>query len=393
MKKRYYFDRSNGIFLLLGLLFLILPLTVIMSVVCAGVFLWGIEFFIFGVVDIWYRIFFGVLLIAAPVFFIIGFVKLFIILVKGICFFLHFVKVDKEGVTCSLFGFVRKHWRWDEIVECGLGWDFDRVAKDNKPLPEGREKFVLERGKYLRTERYIFFSTKRLSETEKSEIFYGQQKKDYLIAVKYSSILYEYLRSTGRLVCNEELISEQLQKEELLKGSTLIPKDEIKMKMFADKKTGVFHFITMLMSLYIAVYAVVCIKYYELSYRNILFFAFLVLIALSLIGGVIFFKRFLMCLRKITVDCNEVRVKLIFGKESSWTWREIVECGVIRDNSPHLMLKGLYRDQRYIFFSKIPLYLDPEKSLVQQFNREYVIFVIYSEELYLYLNEMGVFND
>ena len=189
------------------------------------------------------------------------------------------------------------------------------------------------------------------------------------------------------------MISEQLQKEELLKGSTLIPKDEIKMKMFADKKTGVFHFITMLMSLYIAVYAVVCIKYYELSYRNILFFAFLVLIALSLIGGVIFFKRFLMCLRKITVDCNEVRVKLIFGKESSWTWREIVECGVIRDNSPHLMLKGLYRDQRYIFFSKIPLYLDPEKSLVQQFNREYVIFVIYSEELYLYLNEMGVFND
>lgn len=52
----------------------------------------------------------------------------------------------------------------------------------------------------------------------------------------------------------------------------------------------------------------------------------------------------------------------------------------------------MIKDQRYIFFSIKPFYLYNDQMLIKQYKRKDVIFVLYSEELYLYLNELGVMN-
>ena len=126
-----------------------------------------------------------------------------------------------------------------------------------------------------------------------------------------------------------------------------------------------------------------------------------IIILAGIVIGVIFALVFIYgmhitdCLRVITVDHKGVRLKFIFLKEKRWSWEDIKECGVIKDNSARSrgIWRGVSRDERYIFFSLSPFYLEKGKRLISQFKRKDIIFVLYSEPLYRYLIALGVIGE
>ena len=200
MRKKYYFDKKNGLIISLSLLIFIFPLYVFLIRYSLLVFLRGMDLIKVEHSDIFGRIMRIAGVRVLPVVLIAGVGWFIIYILKLVYLLLHSITLNNEGITSSFFLFNQKHLRWNEIAECGIGWEFDRIPQNNKPLPEGKEKFLYARDKQKNAKKYIFFSTKKLTDTEKMEIFYGQQKKKYLIAVRFSQELYDYLSSTGRLM-------------------------------------------------------------------------------------------------------------------------------------------------------------------------------------------------
>lgn len=196
MQKRYYYDKNSGIVWLTFLLFVIFPITIGASGISIAGFFYGILSVLVGDLDVWIRIIIFIPTIVVPVLMITATVCVIKFFGKIVYLCLHSIKMDDEGLTSYFFNVARKHWSWDEVAECNTGWDCARLARNNKPLSEGIEKFAYDRHEYLcsRGTKYIYFSTKKLTETEKMELFFGQLKKDYLIAVKHSPELSEYLQ-------------------------------------------------------------------------------------------------------------------------------------------------------------------------------------------------------
>lgn len=392
MQKRYYYDKNSGIILLLLLLFVILPIiTGVLAISMVG-FLFGISLVLVGGFDIWIRILILIPTIVVPVLMVTATVCVIKFFGKIVYLCLHSIKMDDEGITSCFFCAARKHWSWDEVTECSTGWDCDRLARNNKPLSEGIEKFAYDRHEYLcsRGTKYIYFSTKKLTETEKMELFFGQLKKDYLIAVKHSPELSEYLHSMDRFGSKETVTSETSAAEKL-QNSRKMEDEKIKFTQFADKKTGMLYLISVLSLIYFALLSVTGLCTIGFSKGVFLVGLFLTLTTMFLLGAVIFGRYVQRCLRRITVDSEGVRCRNLLGKIQRWRWSEIKECGVIRDNSPQG--KAFLKDVRYIFFSQMPVFMVNEKTLIQQFKRRDVIFVLYSEELYQYLYGLGVMGE
>lgn len=378
MKERYYFDKMNGIIAVLGLIFLILPITVILLFLSIEIFWREIEILISGDVNLAYK-FLAVLFMLLPLFIIIvsaWFVKLF---GKEAYLCLHSIEVDDEGITCSFFHNIKKFLSWDDVEECGIGWDFDRIQRNNKTLPDGKEKFVIDREKYknINGVKYIFFSTKRITETEKMEIFSGQLKKEYLIAVKYTTQLSEYLQSTDRYKKKDREIYERFCERENMQDRFLKIDDNIRLKQFAEKKMGITSLI-------------VCFIW--LFWTAVFMMESAIAALFPLVFVVVSGRKVRQFLQVVTVDGEGVESKIIFGRERRWRWDDIKECGVIRNNSPRRGDGGTI-NQRYIFFSIKPFCLEKDKLFLKQFKRKDVILVTYSERLYCYLHELGVIED
>ena len=397
LKKKYYFDKSDGILSVLSFLFLILPLALIVIGVFTAAFFGGIAVLIFEDLDIALRmlvVLFAVM--ALPM--IAGAVWFVICWGKYVCLCLHSVMIDDEGITSGFFSISRRHWSWDEIVECNIGWELYWHIKNNEPLPEGKERFAVDwrKWKYINCKKYIYFSTENLSESERLEIFYGQQKKEYLIAVKYSSELSEYLHKTDRYIRKEREGSGFSVERERLKDRYFGMKDKVKFKQFADCRMGVLYLSTCLGFVYWAIlFAVSYCSSLNQSGSSIEILDWIILIPMATVMPLIFAVvsgwNMYWYLRVITVDHESVEVKFLFWRKQRWSWEEINECGVIRDNCEYY--KGRIRDQRYIFFSRIPHYLKKDKRFLQQFKRKDVIYVLYSERLYCYLNALGVMGE
>lgn len=402
MQKRYYYDKKSGIILFVCLTVLILPLAVILIIVSLAVCLLGLAAFIYEDINIAFRLFL-ILLILCPLPIIwgsVGFIKL---CGKRAFLYLRYIEIDGKGITSKYSSKAQKHWCWDEIAECGVGWEINRLPRDNKPLPEGEEKFVLDMFKYRHINgiKYIFFSTKEISLSEKMEIFYGQQKKDYLIAVRYTQELAEYLHSIGRFGRKKRVVREQTR-DKGLDNAHLRPNEKIKFKQFADKKTGFEDLFTFFGFLYITVMFssafIISINQRGNSHGISIWIIILLVLVIGIIFVIVFVYglHIMDCLRMISVDNKGVKSKFFFGKEKRWSWEEIKECGVIRDNSGRN--KGfreirVSRDERYIFFSLSPLCLEKDKRLISQFKRKDVIFLLYSDELYCYLKALGVMEE
>lgn len=395
MKKRYYFDKKSGITLLLCLGIIILPCAVILSKLYLAGALLGTAVILFRDIHIAYRIFL-ILLIMILFPMIIGFVKIIKFCIEKIGFYLSYIEIDDEGVTCRFFSRVQKHWGWDEVFECGVGWEFQRIPKDHKALQEVEEKFVHDMFKYrnINGTKYIFFSKKKISLIEKMEIFYGQQKKDYLIAVKYSPQLAEYLHSTGRLGCKETPVRERPKEKPQLKDMHIKLDDSVKFKQFVDKTTGLGNLIMLLWFLLILVLFsianIIFTDQYKLSHDRLIWIIIWIGIVSIFTIVFVYSTHIPECLRRITVDNKGVSSKYLFSSEKMWNWEDIKECGVIRDNSIRNRRTWVTRDERYIFFSLSPFYLIKDKNLISQFKRKDIIFVLYSEQLYDYLMALGV---
>lgn len=391
MEKKYYFDKKNGLIILLSVLFFILPIYVLLIRYCLVTFFYGMDFIKVEDADVLGRALRVIGVRVIPITVIAGVGWFIIFLLKFAYLFLHSITIDNEGITSRFFVFDRKHFSWNEVLECGIGWEFDRIPQNNKPLPEGKEKFVHERNRDINTIKCIFFSTKKLSDTEKLEIFYGQQKKKYLIAVRYSQELYDYLSSTGRILCNERMISKQFQESERFQDKYIKRDEKYKVKQFADKKTGILYLCLVFVALGLSFVSVKGIEKDGFNYGIFWFSLYLITAVIWLVAAIIYARFAQTCLRVITVNYKGVTIKPIFGCKKIWSWEQIKDCGVIRDNSSK-MERRMIKDQRYIFFSIKPFYLYNDQMLIKQYKRKDVIFVLYSEELYLYLNELGVMN-